>query len=362
MIRMRVLKRDERKGIVTVKVDGQEDLYWLSLIIKPGDLITARTTRRYKPEGQQRADSGERVPVTLTIEVEKVEVGPRGTSLRVLGVVRRAPEWLGIQGKHHSLDISPGSQLTIQKESWSDTLLEFLDRAERSTLSPKVLAVALDDRNALVAVISDFRVTPEVSLRASRTADPRSKRIQSALNREFQRELAELLERLAERYSPEAIVLTGPGFFKEELASFIEEKSPELANLIRVVDSSSATLSGIYEVLRRGEIDRVARELSISRDAGLLQDFLRELSKGSGLVTYGLKQVSQALSLGAVETLLLSSKLLFDPSTRDEAMRMLEMCRRTRASFRILDSDSEPGQMLDSLGGVVAFLRFPVSE
>ncbi len=358
---MRVLKRDERRGTVTVKVDGQEDLYWLSLIIKPGDLVTSRTTRRYKPEGQQRPDSGERVPVTLTIEVEKVEVGPKGASLRVLGVVRRAPDWLGIQGKHHSLDVSPGAQLTIQKDRWSGMLLEFLERAERSTLSPKVLVAAVDDRSATVAVISDFRVTPEVTLRSRRAADSRSKRPQSVLDPNFQRELGELLERLVERYSPEALVLTGPGFFKEELARYLQERHPSLAGLIRVVDSSSATLSGIYEVLRRGEIDRVARELAISRDSGLLQEFLREVSRGSRLVTYGVGEVGRALDMGAVEVLLISSAMLFDPSTREEAMRMLEMCRRTGASFRIVDSESEPGQMLDSLGGVVAFLRFPAS-
>ena len=362
MVAMRIIKKDLKKGILAVKLDGPEDLYWLSFAIKPGDLVTARTTRRFKPEGQQRPDSGERVPVTLTLEVEKVEVDSTGGSMRILGVVRRAPEWLGIQGKHHSIEVAPGSQLTISKEHWDDVALEVIERAEQSTLSPKVLVIALDDREATIATISRFKVTPEVSLRASRRADARSRRADSIISKEFFSELSEIINRLVERHSPEAVVVAGPGFFKEEFAKHLTERFPEIASKIRVVDASSATLSGVYEVLKRGEVDRVARELSVSTDAKLIEKFLADLSKGSRLVAYGADHVRTALSYGAVETILISSHMVFDQRKRDLSKELLELCKKTRAEFRIVDSETEPGQVLDSLGGVVAFLRFPVEE
>ena len=362
MVPMRVIKRDLKKGILTIKVDGPEDLYWLSFVIRPGDLITARTTRRFKPEGQQRPDSGERVPVTITLEAEKVEVDSTGGSMRILGVVRRAPDWLGIQGKHHSIEISPGSQLTISKDSWDDVALDIIERAEQSTLSPKVLVIVLDDREATVATISRFKVTPEVALRASKRADLRARRAESIISREFFSELSQVVGRLNERYSPEAIIIAGPGFFKEEFAKYLSERLPEVASKIRVVDASSATLSGVYEVLKRGEVDKVARELSVSTDAKLLEKFLADLSKGSRLIAYGPEQVKAALAYGAVETLLISSRTVFDQLRMEFSKELLELCKRTRAEFRIVDSETEPGQVLDSLGGVIAFLRFPIEE
>ena len=64
---MKILEKDLKRGSIKLRVDNLDDLYWLSSIIEPGDLVTMRTTRRVKQDGI-RADSGERVPMTLTLE------------------------------------------------------------------------------------------------------------------------------------------------------------------------------------------------------------------------------------------------------------------------------------------------------
>ena len=45
---MRIITSDFKKGFVKIKITDPEDLWYLSQIIEPGDLLTAKTTRKVK--------------------------------------------------------------------------------------------------------------------------------------------------------------------------------------------------------------------------------------------------------------------------------------------------------------------------
>ncbi|MCS7103702.1 MAG: hypothetical protein NZ992_07485, partial [Candidatus Korarchaeum sp.] len=159
---------------------------------------------------------------------------------------------------------------------------------------------------------------------------------------------------------PKAVVIGGPGFTKEKFVSYVKLKDSELGEKIREGDASSSTFSGILEMLRRGEADKVLKELELTKDIMSVDEIFNLLAKGSGLVTYGLKDVIEAVDHGAAELVLISSSLLFDPDTRDDVSYLLKGCERTRAEFRIVDSGSEPGERLEGIGGVAAKLRYRV--
>ncbi|MCS7103445.1 MAG: mRNA surveillance protein Pelota, partial [Candidatus Korarchaeum sp.] len=141
---MRVLEEDLKKGLVKVKIDSLNDMYWLLTVIEKGDLVTMRTFRRVKQDGI-RADSGERVPMTLTIEVDKVKLDQYSSRLRISGIVRVGPEKFGIQGQHHTFSVEEGSVLMIIKKSWGKAHLDILKRAESLSEKGEIVLVAIDD-------------------------------------------------------------------------------------------------------------------------------------------------------------------------------------------------------------------------
>ncbi|MDK2383832.1 MAG: mRNA surveillance protein Pelota, partial [Candidatus Korarchaeota archaeon] len=153
---MKILEQDLKKGFIKLRVESLDDLYWLSSILEPGDLVTMRTTRRVKQEGI-RADSGERVPMTITLEVEKVKMDQYSARLRITGIVRVGPEKFGIQGQHHTLNVTEGSTLKVVKEKWSRSHLDILRRAEESSSKGNVILVAIDDEGATVAKVNAYR-------------------------------------------------------------------------------------------------------------------------------------------------------------------------------------------------------------
>ena len=68
----------------------------------------------------------------------------------------------------------------------------------------------------------------------------------------------------------------------------------------------------------------------------------------------GAAEVSEAVDAGAVETLLVSERLLHDP----EITPILDRSRSSRARLFVVRAEDAPGKRLAGLGGIAAILRY----
>ncbi len=358
---MKILEQDPKRGFIKLKIDNLDDLYWLLSILEPGDLVTMRTTRRIKRDGI-RADSGERVPITLTLEVEKVKIDQYSERLRVTGIVRVGPEEFGIQGQHHTLNITEGSIVKIEKKVWNKLHLDILKRAEDRSKKGNVILVAMDDEGATVAKLDAYRVEEIAYVRSNLPSKRDDVRKRESSERRYYSDLSNLLDELNSRVNPEAIIVGGPGYIKDKFLSYIREKKPKISEKMRLGGASSSTFSGILEIVKRGDVEKVTKEFALARDMESVENIFELLAKNSRLVAYGFDEVRKAVEYGAAEEVLVVSSLLFNPKTREKILQLLEECEKTRAKFHIIDAKSEPGEKLTSLGGIAAKLRFQVSD
>ncbi|MEM2563942.1 MAG: mRNA surveillance protein Pelota, partial [Candidatus Bathyarchaeia archaeon] len=77
-----------------------------------------------------------------------------------------------------------------------------------------------------------------------------------------------------------------------------------------------------------------------------------------------LSEVERAVSLGAVEEILVTDELIRD-SSDDEMLHLEELIRSVEdkgGRVRIISIEHEAGAKLKSLGGIAALLRFPISQ
>ena len=110
---MKILYKNLKKGEVRVKVENPEDLWYLSNIIDPGDLIRGHTLRKIKIGGEeQRKTRTQKRRVLITIKTEKVEFHQYANMLRVLGVIVEAPDDVH-KGSHHTFNLEENSTATI---------------------------------------------------------------------------------------------------------------------------------------------------------------------------------------------------------------------------------------------------------
>jgi peptide chain release factor 1 len=202
----------------------------------------------------------------------------------------------------------------------------------------------------------------------------------------------------------QGIFIGGPGPSKEK---FVNDESLDYRlrdKILDVVDLGYGGIEGIRALIHKIK-DQIANVKYI-REKQIMQSFLNAVSKDTGLVSYGLKEVQKALNMGAVAKLILSEKLdtyqvnitcsncKYEESrtAREQEVKKLEMsiqdenCPECGSNtFNVSDSvliveelgsiaetmgteviiispDTEEGEMLYStFGGIVAILRYKLT-
>ena len=334
---MKVIEENLRgkRGEIKLIPESLDDLWHLKYIIEPGDIVYSWTKRIRESEDKLRSDK-ERITVRLGVEVEKVEFHRFANRLRVTGRIVCGVEDSG----YHTLSIVVGKELSIVKE-WKDEQLKRIKLAVQKR--PEVVIVTIEEGEAVVGVVRDWGVEEIFDVRRSYGKDS-SERV------EFFHEIMRQLESLEFKY----IVVAGPGFTKEDFGRFLKEKKNWK---ILICDASSVGVRGFLEVLKRGALDRIGREIRLKEEAEYIEEMLERIAKDEKVV-YGIEDVKKAYEYGAIEVLLIVDEFLREERLRWDIDSFLKSVEDLGGKIVILSSEFEPGKILMGLGGIGALLRF----
>jgi protein pelota len=347
---MKILKKDLRfnEGEISLITESLDDLWHLKYILEPQDIVFAFTKRRIEGATDKlRPEKADKKTVRLGIQVEKVEFHKFSNRLRVHGIIVEGID----SGAYHTLNIEEGTNLSIIKK-WKNDQLERIREAEIASRRPRVIIATIEEGEACIGMVRQFGVEESSSLRQSL-----GKREGNQRN-EFFGELTAQLKWAADKV--DAVILAGPGFTKEDFLDFVKTREPELAKKIVLEDTSSIGVSGFQEVLRRGAVDRIMEESRIGREAIVIEELMKEIST-NGKVAYGMDDVRNAQSLGAIETLLITDELLRTEREGNNIDGFLKAVEHSQGRIVVFSTEFEPGKKLESLGGIAALLRFRVT-
>jgi len=332
-----------------------DDVWLLSLIVRPGDYVRALTVREVK-FGERGSGRSSRVAMTLTIRVKSVEFQPFTSRIRLRGVVVEGPERFGVKGKHHTISLGPGSELTIIREDgWPSYILR---RIEEAGLRVKVVVAAVDYDEYAVALVRSqgVKMLVEDSLHLPGKDSP-------SWEDELEKSVAIITRSIlqaARIHEADAVVIVGPGGLKNMVAERLRREAPSLK--VVVESASMGGEAGVREAIRRGIIERVAEDAEVSAAERLLEELSMLIAKNPDQAAYGLEDVAYAVECNAVRDLLVLDTLLYseNPETRRLVERVLEEADKRRARIRIVPLHTPAGMRLKSLGGVAAVLRYPL--
>lgn len=187
-------------------------------------------------------------------------------------------------------------------------------------------------------------------------------------HRRFERLIAEESHRFKQRVADHAanlflsnikdltgVIIGGPAGTKDE---FVEGDylHYEIKNkIIAVKDITYTDESGIRELVNEATED--VKEVEAAEHRKYIQKFMHDLVKNPGMVAYGLKEVENAMDMGAVDKLLLSQNL--DPDKLDE---LLDKAELSGVQAEIVSDEFEEGnQLWVAFGGIAALLRYKIS-
>jgi len=331
---MKVLKKDTRHGLMTLKIESSDDLWHLSHILQEGDIVKMRTMRKVAVKAGGEFRLGEKKPMVLTIRLEKSGFDETSGTLRLAGKITEGPSDTKLSS-YHTMAIEPGTVLTVQKGRWSHSALKRIQ--ESGTREPKVLVCVMDREEADIAIVrgSGIKVLGRIECHDPEDREPYHR---------------ELLAFLSGQDGCDAIVIAGPGFEAGNFLSYVRKNSADLASKCVPEGASHTGITGINEVMKKSG-ERILRDTRIGRESALVDEVLSRISR-DGLVTYGKAEVKRAVETGACETLLVSREKL------SEFEGLMELAEKMGSRVHLVTADHTAGEQFLHLGGIAALLRF----
>lgn len=330
-----------RFGEIRLFPETLDDIWHLSHLVGPGDLVFATTFRSVEAATDKlRPEKVEKRPVRLGIRVEKVEFHQHTNRLRIAGIIESGVDVTA----HHTLNVEPGFEISVVKR-WRSVDCERVRRAVDAAAYGVVHVASVEEGEAQIYRLRQFG--PEwvttVAAGSSKGSDVGTR---SAL-------FEKTLEALAAVTGP--LVVAGPGFVKDEFADHVRARAPDLAGRMVVADTRRIGRGAVQEVIGQGILERLLGDLHLAREVRLMDEVLHRIAT-EGPVAYGIDEVRKAVGYGAAETVLISDTLL-----RDEAATgVVREAERVNASVVVLSTEFEPGERLSALGGTAALLRYRI--
>jgi protein pelota len=354
-------KESSGKAYFVIPEDA-DDLLTLRRIIENGDYVFADTTRVIKKVKEfARPDKGERIKVRVSVRVESISLDDIVDRLRITGIITNTDNELVPRGIHHSLTVQVGDTITIDKNrKWNDVETNILKRSGNST---NFILVAIDAQEAAVAKISGthLKIIPNIYSGQS------GKRYQHAAKNNpnieiFFDDIAKTIQSMfsAAAENNSTIIIFGPGETKRRFYNLLVEKHKLEKGKVSLIDGVDvAGEDGIFVFLRSPAIKEAMSSSKLATVSSILDDIMRLVHKGEAKYAMGMQEVSNAASIKAIEYLVFSDSI-FKTTDENDVVKLLNLLESQGAKSFAVDSSTDIGWRVSSLGGIVALLRYSI--
>ena len=355
-------KESSGKAYFVIPEDA-DDLLTLRRIIQNGDYVFADTTRVIKKVKEfARPDKGERIKVRVSVRVESISLDDIVDRLRITGIITNTDNELVPRGIHHSLTVQVGDTITIDKNrKWNDVETNILKRSGNST---NFILVAIDAQEAAVAKISGthLKIIPNIYSGQS------GKRYQHAAKNNpnieiFFDDIAKTIQSMfsaAEENNSTIIIIFGPGETKRRFYNLLVEKHKLEKGKVSLIDGVDvAGEDGIFVFLRSPAIKEAMSSSKLATVSSILDEIMRLVHKGDAKYAMGMQEVSNAASIKAREYLVFSDSI-FKTTDENDVVKLLNLLESQGAKSFAVDSSTDIGWRVSSLGGIVALLRYSI--
>lgn len=167
---MQILHRDvsgkDGSGSVKVMVEQTDDLWHLYNLIARGDTVRTLTERKVHKELASGAMDSQRVKLSLTIKVDKLDFDAEAAELRLSG--RNVEENAFVKlGAFHTLELALHRTVVLAKEAWDALALARLNDAADAAKDADVAVLVLQPGVAHLCLI-----TPSLTLTRAKIVVP----------------------------------------------------------------------------------------------------------------------------------------------------------------------------------------------
>lgn len=342
---MIIEKKDLKHNVIRLKPQNQDDLWLLGQVILKGSLVTGKTTRKIKISETKV----EKKTYVLQIELEITKY--ENELLRLTGKVMSEIEDIP-KGSSQSISVSENDTITIE-QNWLNYQVDKIEDLTKDKV--KILLVVMDREEVYFAkmVANGYEVLSEFKGDVSRKTENGL-----VSGGDFYSEVTSKIEEYIERLKVDRIVLASPAFFKEDFMN--QWKNDDLKKKVVLATVSSVSKNAFVELLKREEVKSVFSQERFEQELSFVEKLFSEIGK-DGKCTYGFNSVVEKSQEGAIETLLVSTKVIDEYREKEEFSKiedLFKLVEQIKGKVIIVDSNNDAGKRLDGIAGIGAILRY----
>ena len=335
--------------------EDADDLFTLRRIIERGDRVISDSTRLIKQVKEYgRPDKGERVKVRVALKVEQSRLDSAVDRLRISGIITDTDNEMVPKGTHHSLSIDAGDMSTIDKgRKWRDIELRMLKRSVSST---NFVLVAIDTQEAAIAKVSGTHVKVIPNIYSGQSG----KRYQTK-NPNIETYFVDIAKTLSSIICEnDRIIIFGPGESRRRFFNVLVSKQNVLKERVQIVEGIDvAGEDGIFVFLRSEAMKQIMNTSKLAEVSSMLDTVMLMVNRGEAKFALGMNEVSNAAALKAIEAVVFSDSI-FKTADEEEIVKLLNLIESYGAKMFAVDSSTDIGLRVSSLGGIVALLRYAI--
>ena len=335
--------------------EDADDLFTLRRIIERGDRVISDSTRLVKQVKEYgRPDKGERVKVRIALKVEQSRLDSAVDRLRISGIITDTDNEMVPKGTHHSLSIHAGDTATIDKgRRWRDIELRML---KRSVSSANFILVAIDTQEAAIAKVSGTHVKVIPNIYSGQSG----KRYQTK-NPNIETYFVDIAKTLSSIMGEnDRIIIFGPGESRRRFFNIVVNKQYVLKDRVQIVEGIDvAGEDGIFVFLRSEAMKQIMSTSKLAEVSSMLDTVMLMVNRGEAKFALGVNEVSTAAAFKAIEAVVFSDSI-FKTSDEEEIVKLLNLIESHGAKMFAVDSSTDIGLRVSSLGGIVALLRYVI--
>lgn len=342
---MRILRKEPES--LKLRIEEEDDLWALARITTAGRKIGMMGERRDQTTAGEeggRAKSAERKRMWIKLAIESSEYQTFSDNLRVHGIIEEAQF---DKGSHHTHIVQIGDEVEIiDMRGFPKTDYDLINQAAKSSGNTKAAIVVVESDEVVLYHLTGrgIREVSQWTMRGGGKYDGGKSAAQ--VSDSF---ISKVALEIKDSLGDAALILCGPGITREKLRVAMAIDAMSIA-------TSIGGRAAANEVLAKGLAGKALEDHSIVKEVGLLEQAWERMVTG-GAVAYGKDALGEALSQGAIETLLVNVDSLRNESWLQELCRGLS---EIGAESIQCSADHDSGQQLLGLGGAVALLRFKV--
>lgn len=331
-----------RSGGMKLVPNNNDDIYYLSLIILPGDKISSYTTRKLSLDGGK---TQKKITLKLEIKVEAVDSDLETGIMYIKGKTSCEHEHVRI-GSYHTLDVAVGTEFTLTKKEWKQSDISKINKCCKEV--PEICFVIFFEKGCAVSTVSSNEINIVYK------EDARSKTFKDLV-----------CNTIKIKSKVKSIVIAGASEIRNEFHKQLLSTDSAISKITIVLKltpdykglSNSKVIS---KILSDPNMLPSLQNLKFVDDLKEIQKFFVSIDLNQEEVCIGLKEVSEALDYGAVKTLFVTDKFC-KPKTvseREFADSFIKKADELRAKVCIIPVGLDLGERLETIGSVACSLSF----